>query len=110
MRSRSGLEPAGLLQRSPYATLPQSDTHDLLDNLEPLDRLRVVKLVRRGADRRDRQLALLIPADHLVVEALGVLEDAADDGVALGAHEPLRGRGDDLDGVGIDVDHCGRCW
>ena len=81
-------------------------THHLLNNLETLDRLRVVKLVRSGADRRDGHLALLVPAEDLVVKARGVLEDTADDGVALRAHEALGGRGDDLDGVRVDVSHC----
>lgn len=42
---------------------------------------------------------------HLVVKLGGVLENTTDNGVLGRGHEALSSLGNDLDGVGVDVNH-----
>lgn len=93
------------------------DTYDRADRLDTLNELVVAKPVTGRANRGDSHLALLVPAEdlrcqpvldhqtHLVVKLGRVADDTSDDGIALGSHEAARGSGNDLDGVGIDVNH-----
>jgi hypothetical protein len=71
----------------------RESTHNIINNLHPLNGHTVVHAVARRAHRRHIQPALLVPPQHLVVPPRAVAEDAADNGEVRRGHEVGRSGG-----------------